>query len=83
MLTNRLVKKSGHNPLMMSSGKATSTNSKIAILMTRLNNPKVRILIGQVIVLMIGLIRVLINPNKNPAKARVRREPLNHTSDMK
>lgn len=61
---------------MTSSGKAVSTNSRMAMLITKLNRPRVIMRKGQVIFLIMGRMILLINPNTNPAKNKTCIDPL-------
>lgn len=64
---------------MINSVKNISTSQTIPILITKLNKPKVIILIGRVMNFRIGLIKTLAKPKINPANTRVFHGPVNST----
>lgn len=75
----KLVQKRGIIPVMINSIKKISTSQIIAILMIKLNKPKVNILKGKVMNLRIGLIKKLIKPKIKPANKRIFQEPVKLT----
>jgi len=66
-------------PEIVNSGKRSSTNQRMAILMTKLNSPRVKILKRKVIFLRKGLTKKLINPKVKPQNKKILIEPSNFT----
>ena len=68
---SKLVKIKGQIPEITNSGKITSRSHKVIRLKTRLNNPRVKILRGRVIVFKTGFTKAFNNPSTKAQKTNI------------